>query len=50
MNSSKANLDELLQELESESDEKRREGARLVGELQEKKGIEPLIRLLSDQM
>lgn len=48
MNSSKANLDELLQELESESDEKKREGARLVGELRERGAIGSLIGLLSD--
>jgi len=48
MNSSKANLDELLQELESESDEKKRGGARLIGELRERGAIGSLIGLLSD--
>jgi len=48
MTSLKPEFSELLKKIKSESEEERRRAAHLLGEMKEKRGIKPLIELLSD--
>ena len=49
MGTSESKFDELMEKVKSESEEERRWAAHLLGERREKRGIKPLIKLLSDK-